>query len=380
VRIVHALAAASPVGGTEVYALSTAAKQAARGDDVAVLHDDSNPALGNLPALRVVDAHAADNWVAEFAPDVVHIHGFPLPAAFEEQLTRRYPIVRSLHDHAFACASGLRYLGNGEICRRAHGAACLVNVVARNCAHRPDPRPAFASYRAIGSQRLPSTRSARAVVVYSRFVRDDAIRNGISSERCRIIPYFSERAASPPPAAEARTVTFVGRLTPAKGLDVLLRALASVPDDWDTVEVIGDGWARPRYEKLARRLGLQDRVTLHGWLGVDGVGAALRRSRIVVVPSRWPEPFGIVGIEAMGHARPVVASAVGGIPEWLDDGQTGLLVPPSDVKALAGALVELLQDREQAHAFGLEAWRRAERFLPEPHLDSLDSLYHEVAA
>jgi glycosyltransferase involved in cell wall biosynthesis len=102
------------------------------------------------------------------------------------------------------------------------------------------------------------------------------------------------------------------------------------------------------------------------------------------MPSRWPEPFGIVGIEAMAQSRPVVASKVGGIPDWLDDGETGRLVPAGDASALAAAITSVLDDEEWAGQLGTAAWRRVGRFSVAAHLEQLDRAYeqalqHEVA-
>jgi glycosyltransferase involved in cell wall biosynthesis len=102
---------------------------------------------------------------------------------------------------------------------------------------------------------------------------------------------------------------------------------------------------------------------------------------VVVVPSVWPEPFGLVGIEAMSYGLPTIGSATGGIPEWLDDGETGLLVPPGDPAALARALVRILESTETRSAFGAEARRRVEsRFTEELHVAALEGVYATALA
>ncbi len=332
-RILHVLGTARRIGGAEAYALDTALAQRERGNAVAVLHRDPDACI-DLEHHCAVDGY--EEWVASFAPDVVHVHGSALDLAVEARLQARGAVVRSLHDFSFACATGQQYLGNGDVCTRAHGAGCLTSIVARGCAHRTDLRPALASYRRI-DRRLPLVRSAAATVVYSEFAREHAVRNGIDPARCRTIPYFATRAETPPPPSGERVVA------------------------------------------LAARLEVAERVEWLGWLEPEAMSAAIRRARVVALPSRWPEPFGIVGIEAMGQARAVVASRVGGIPEWLDDGETGRLVTADDTEALAGALAELVDDQGRAADLGLEGWRRSERFAPEVHLTALDELYAEVA-
>jgi len=108
---------------------------------------------------------------------------------------------------------------------------------------------------------------------------------------------------------------------------------------------------------------LDDTVTFLDPMPQSELRVLLDQSTCLVLPSR-AEGLGRVNVEAMARARPVVASAVGGIPELVDDGHTGRLVPPEDVTALADALVEVLQDREMARAMGQEARRRAVERAP----------------
>lgn len=125
----------------------------------------------------------------------------------------------------------------------------------------------------------------------------------------------------------------VGRLDPVKGHDVLLRALVDVPDA--VLTVLGEGHARPSLEKAVADRGLADRVRLPGWS--EDVAGELRAYDVLVLPSRsegWP----LTVVEAMLAGLPVVATTVGSVPEIVQDGRTGLLVPKDDAAALAVAL------------------------------------------
>jgi glycosyltransferase involved in cell wall biosynthesis len=142
--------------------------------------------------------------------------------------------------------------------------------------------------------------------------------------------------------------------------------------------VAGDGFARGAAEKQAARLGLTERVRFAGWQA--DLDAFYRRASLLVVPSLWPEPFGIVGLEAMARALPVVAYRSGGIPEWLEDRVTGLLVEPGDVDALAAAIDRLLGDPALARAMGRAGQERQRRlFAAGPHLARLEQIYTRVA-
>jgi glycosyltransferase involved in cell wall biosynthesis len=140
------------------------------------------------------------------------------------------------------------------------------------------------------------------------------------------------------PGAEPRDEDcwlFAGRLTPQKGVDTALRALAAAPAGV-RLRVVGEGeWGRA-YRNLARRLGVPDRVAWLGALSWDRLRTEYRRCGVFLMPSRR-EPFGLAALEAQACGAPVIAARVGGLPEVVVDGETGLLVPPDDPAALADA-------------------------------------------
>jgi glycosyltransferase involved in cell wall biosynthesis len=163
----------------------------------------------------------------------------------------------------------------------------------------------------------------------------------------------------PDPVPEGAPVLLsVSRLTAQKGIDVALRALPrvreQVPGAW--LVVLGEGPDRAALEALAAELGVADAVHFPG--RVPDVAAWLRRADVLVHPARW-EGFGLALLEAMLSSLPVVASRVSSIPEIVAEGETGLLVPPDDPEALAGALVAVLRDPGGLGAAGL-ARARAE--------------------
>lgn len=167
----------------------------------------------------------------------------------------------------------------------------------------------------------------------------------------------------------------VGRLIPIKGHLVLLRALAlaraRVPGV--TLDLAGRGPLEPALKSYARALGLGEAVRFLGF--VSPVQRAIEDAAIVVVPSLG-EGFGMVALEAMERARPVVASAVGGLPEIVEDGGTGLVVPSGDAGALADAIVALAGDPERAAAMGAAGRERAlSEFTPARSARRVEELY-----
>lgn len=174
-------------------------------------------------------------------------------------------------------------------------------------------------------------------------------------------------------------VGVIGRLTVQKGHRYLLEAFSKVVSAVPSAHllVVGDGPLRRGSEDLAERLGMASRVIFTGWR--DDVQRILRALDVVVMPSLW-EGFGLVLLEAMAAAKPIVASRVGAIPEIVIDGETGLLVPPKDVKALAQGIVTLIHNPEMAYEFGERGRDRlARKFSTQKMVERTQQVYESLS-
>jgi glycosyltransferase involved in cell wall biosynthesis len=159
-----------------------------------------------------------------------------------------------------------------------------------------------------------------------------------------------------------------GRFTRQKGFDVLLAAAArldGIRGGGTDLLLAGDGGEDASLQRQAGDLGLERRVIFLGAVDAEGMASLYRGARVVAVPSRW-EGLPLVCLEAMASGRPVVASAVDGIPDAVSDRETGLLVPPDDPQALATALDALLADPGWAERLGAAGARRAADFFAWP--------------
>jgi glycosyltransferase involved in cell wall biosynthesis len=325
-------------------------------DGVTVYH---RPELFNTRASMDVRLGEA----LSFQPTVAHLHQVDDPDIVQA-MRLSAPVVVSAHGYT-ACTSGVHYFSPGHECTRAHGLGCIPNLIA--CAHTRKPQMLPTKYR-YATRGLEALRRADLAVSYSSSVDRHLATNGIA--RRMIVPYFPTLAAKAGPEASARRrVLFAGRIVPAKGVRVLIEAARDVDAEF---VICGDGWRLDAMRRLAGRLGVDERVGFTGWLGADRLGEEIANASVVAIPSIWPEPFGLVGIEALAAGRPVVASSTGGVADWLDDNVSGLCVPPGDAPALARALTALLADPERRRAMGL-AGRRAvsARFSAERHLAAL---------
>jgi glycosyltransferase involved in cell wall biosynthesis len=204
---------------------------------------------------------------------------------------------------------------------------------------------------------------------------------GFDEENFEVVHYgISPNGPATPYSGSEPRLLCVGRLIPIKGHLVLLRALAQararVPEV--TLDLAGRGPLAPALKAYARELGLGDAVRFLGF--VSPVEAAIEGAAVVVVPSLG-EGFGMVALEAMERARPVIASAVGGLPEIVADGETGIVVSPADAEALAEAIVSLAADLPRAAAMGNAGRSRAlAEFTPERCVERVEELYVRALA
>jgi glycosyltransferase involved in cell wall biosynthesis len=296
-----------------------------------------------------------------FRPDVVHAHTWSAYSWLPVSPAIGAPLVVTLHEHGLVCAKkSLVYEG-----RPCTGPGPIKCVRCAGAHYGPGRGALIAAAELVGG---PVLRAAT-----SRFIavsRAVAERSGLAG-RCEVIPNFlpedgfegsrggatllGDADANPDSGAEPTIrrpesaadrirgrvpdepfILFVGALGGHKGIHVLLDAYRRLVQPPPLV-CIGHRWADTPTELPAG-------VSIHEDWPNDLVRAAWARCLFGVIPSTWPEPFAIVALEAMAAGRAVVASRIGGLPEVVRDGETGLLVPPGDPVALAAALDALLAD------------------------------------
>lgn len=228
------------------------------------------------------------------------------------------------------------------------------------------------------------TREADELVAVSESLqRDLGERDAQRGARCGVV--LNGFPASGRPVTEVRgeppVLLALGRLSREKGFDVALRAMAEIAPRWPEARLVvaGDGPERPRLEVLAAELGLGHRVEFRGWVAPERVAETIDAATLVLVPSVWREPFGLVALQATQRGRAVLASATGGLPEIVRDGETGVLVPPGEAAALAQAVESLLAQPEEVRRLGANALRRSEYFSIERCATDYDGVYARAA-
>ena len=301
--------------------------------------------------------------IKRFAPCVVYSQGLQNPL-LELEIANRWPTVGFNHNYAGACISGNKWhrFPGTSVCEKAFNASCLVQYLTRRCG---------------GLNLLTAWRAYRRAVM---------AQNGFSDEKLHLLPLFpphQEPDLEPPkPRALTGIILLAGRLTVLKGYTHLIPAIAIASRELARpllLAVAGDGPDREKLLALAARY--QVPVEWYGWLSPEEVTAKMRQADLLAVPSLWPEPFGLVGIEAGCVGTPAVAYAVGGIPDWLIPGVSGEIAPGDNLHSapLADAIVRALRDTGHLQSLRERAWEIARKFCRTSHLDKLISVFNDVS-
>ena len=246
------------------------------------------------------------------------------------------------------------YAWNGRICRHGRRLALLYGPGLCRALHRPGEILALS----IGDKCSEMRRNQQLalLLVGSAAMREELIQNGFPRGRVEILPPVVRmplRAMAPIPE-ENRIFLQGGQLIRGKGVDLLFRALPNVRGEYD-LTIVGAGNERARLDDLWAKLGLGPKVRFEGWVNPQTPATTMRARNWSRCRPAGLELLGMIGLEAMHYGRPVVAFRVGGIPDWLEHGVTGLMAPEQDVRAFAAALEQLLSDPQLCSQLGQQA-------------------------
>ena len=384
------------VGGTEQYLYSICSELSSLGHRNAVIYDaphadDYIDAAENryiIPRLddfdnrltREVESHV-ESVVKKEKPDVIYLHNIHNPCVVRI-LTGLAPVVKFVHDHEFYCPKGIRIL-NDRLCCNSRSLICMVNALRGNGYRCMGGRSELRMIVKKSRQLVMNKRAHRKIkkfIVASHHMKNNLISMGYQEDRITVVPYFTDIPDGVTQANEQNKILFAGRLSPEKGLDIFFDILALMEVDFRCV-IIGDGPSHyvTMLRNKVKEKNLDNNVEFLGWVDNKCLGEYYAESAFLAVPSVWPEPFGIVGIEAMSHSRPVISFNVGGISEWLEDNKTGFLVERNNKKDFAGKMELLLKDKALRNELGRNAYERASAvFNKANHVQTLISVFNEV--
>jgi glycosyltransferase involved in cell wall biosynthesis len=386
-------------GGAEQYLSAVLAQLSLRGHSVSLWHEVATP--GEKPVIAA--ASGIPSWdvselglgralaeLREWEPDVIYCQGMLEPSVHEATL-RMAPGVFFAHNYHGTCISGAKttHFPIVQPCSRRFGPSCLLQYYPRRCGGL-NPLTMWRMYE-LNVDRLRVLRSYKKVVTHSGHVMRDYRNHGID---CESIPFFANQSSAaqscrPTRHADERwQLLLMGRMVNDKGGLLLLEALPKIADRLSrpiTVTFAGDGPDRATWEAAAARLQRTRpdiEIRFPGWLSGAQRSAMMSHSDLLLLPSLWPEPFGMIGTEMAHYSIPTAAFAVGGISDWLIDGVNGCLAPgdPPTAGGFVDAVVRCLSDETAYRKLRAGAYAAAQNLTIEKHCQGLLSILEGIAA
>jgi glycosyltransferase involved in cell wall biosynthesis len=391
------------IGGTGTYLSAVMPYLQRAGHDVALWHEVNTPADYDMiplpPAAPVwsmadLGLDAALAGLSEWRPHLLYSHGM-LDPQVERRTLDIAPAVFFAHNYYGTCISGAKTFKNPVVtpCDRRFGWQCLAQYYPRRCGGW-NPVTMVRLFRQ-QRDRLELLSRYGAIVTHSEHMQNEYVNHGLTASRVFNVKYGSdiEREAprvlaQPTPVDDSKPwrLLFVGRMDELKGGRELLQSLPRVVETLGRplhLRFAGDGPQRAAWESLASQLhhDARLRVDFTGWVGRSEIDALFADSDLLVLPSLWPEPLALVGLEAARHRLPVAAFDVGGIGEWLTPGRNGHLAPgnPPTVQGLSAAIVDCLRDPRTHARLREGAGHLSADFSFDRHVDLLLRAFNDVA-
>lgn len=315
----------------------------------------------------------------DLRPDVAHLHLIDhhlSPSVVHALRDAGVPAVLTAHDYKLVCPNYQMYVPErSEICGRCVPGK-YYRCVARRCVKGSIAVSALAAgamyiHRAMGIYDHVS-----AILHSTEFLRTKLIEGGVDAAKLVHVPLYVPLPETEERESPGDYIVYAGRLSPEKGLTTLLRAMREIPEV--RLCLLGEGPSREELESMVREFGLRN-VEFCGFVEGRDYAGRLAGARLLVLPSESYETCGLVIWEAHALGRPVVASRIGGIPESVVDGETGLLFDPGNAAELAEKIAWLLARPEDGRRMG-ERGRERVRAHCAAHYDRIHAVYERAIA
>ena len=317
--------------------------------------------------------------IVDFHPDVAHVRNIYhhlSPSILWELKAQGVPVLYHMNDFKLLCPS-YNMVSAGQACERCKGGKFL-NVVREGCYGGGRGASAVLAAEAYFHSWLGTyEKCVDQILAPSWFVKQKLMENGWDGAGIQVLPHFQVLPLQAPPSpAQDAPIVYFGRLSPEKGVDDLLAAMAQLPHI--QLVIAGDGPQRSGLQAIASKLGLRN-VSFAGQLSGEALEALIASSQFTVFPSRAYETLGKSILESYALGRPVVASDLGSRREVMQEGETGVLYRVGDVNQLAAAIAFLHDRPELAVRMG-EAGRELVRVRhsQEQHFLALGKIYEQL--
>jgi len=378
-------------GGVEINVLKLSEELKKRGHTVKILTSDINPTdvpLFSDYTFRGYNENSVIRWfkwvfnldsyfklkqiLKEYKPDIIHLQNIFYQVSPSILLAAgNIPTILTLHSYELICPPGTRVTSDGSRCVSPgkHDLRCTGSIkgyvyeVIKQFIHK-------FLFKKISIYIAPS-----------KSIKRDFLNQHIISSSI-VVVHNGIKLMKISPILNYKNLLYVGRLSKEKGASVLLEATklikVSVPDI--IVDIVGDGPDRDMLISLSKHLGIEKNIRFVGNIPHDKIEDFYKKCTLLIVPSVCSDNFPTVCIEAMSVGRPTIGSNVGGIPELVDDGNTGFLVQPDNPRQIAAKTIHLLSDSNLIKVMSEKAVTKSKSLSLDENVNSLEQLYKKIVA
>lgn len=359
---------ANDIGGAENIVYATL-KILNENGHTARLYAPSTEGLFSNPIFNIKHYRSMRSLIRKFQPDIMHVHGIyrkVSPAVLVAAKQLGLPIVMTLHDFQIVCPKSSLVDESGQNCQQGFAPGCF----GSSCFPR---KPLNRAYQFLKGLKLAVHRFIIRRTVSHFFSPSVCLMNWVVTnfgvKNISLLPNFiqSDRELSLNSRPDG-ALLFIGQLNEQKGVDVLIRAAAKVRTIVPGIrlKIVGDGPDEKKLRDLADDLHVSRHVEFSGRLSNDDVMKEYDAASCVVIPSRFAENCSMVGVEALSKGKIIIASRIGGLPDLVDEQETGFLVQANDPDDLADAILHLLQNPSLLSTMGGPARAKYERSFSKP--------------
>nr|WP_319491760.1 glycosyltransferase family 4 protein [uncultured Desulfobacter sp.] len=340
----------------------------------------SNPGVHDL--LRYLYSIPAQKGIEQLIkitrPDIAHLHIYygQLTSSILKPLRKaNIPIVQTLHEYKLICPTYSLWAFN-EPCKKCKGNHFWHAITCR-CNRGSLSRSFLSCLEAYISLWLGAQNLDHYIAV-SDFLRNKIINMGMPSEKITTVHNFIDCRRIKPATATGKYILYFGRLETTKGIYTLLDAIGQLPNV--PLWVVGDGNERENIKKYIEQNRINN-VMLLGFKTGKDLQKIIKESICSVSPSECYETFGLTLIESFSFGRPVIASAIGGMTEVVDDGVDGWLIPSGDENMLRDKINWMFCNKKAAQEMGINGRIKVEnQFNPDIHYQKILNVYQKVGA
>lgn len=386
-KVLHLTDAPDLVGGVQTYLAELCQALPPAGVDCEVWHplrsDDGLATHLSRWADYGYERELASR-IERYRPAIVHAHNLwmrlsPLPLRAAKRAG--VPVVMTVHDYHLVCPRKWMIDADDRPCDAGFGARCLHS----DCRGSKEGWAWLPYNSGRWLKTAVHRRMLRAwvdVFLCPSLHLGIWMRQSLGVESVLHLPNFARPPIlAPVPSGDPRRLLFAGRLSREKGVEILLRAMPAILGEHPQASLVvaGDGPERTSLERLASALGIENAVEFTGSVGGDELDERYRQAGICLLPTLWMENCPVAVLEAMAYGRAVVATRIGGVPELVRDGTTGVLVERGNYGDLARTVISLLNDPGRVLAMGRRAAADFEKtYTAKIHVDRLVTIYRAL--